>query len=145
MDISKMRGRSIWDRQSKVRLEAFAHPYIKGTGVTGLLETLPGILAGHDFRALADRIHKARCGKRAIIWGMGGHVIKYGLAPILIDLMDRQFITANLDCIQHYRPTQNVIQRPTAKSGQGIALTSHHEILLPLLAAALIENTPDEI
>jgi hypothetical protein len=48
-----------------------------------------------------------------------------------------EFTTANLDFIQHYRPTQNVLKRPTQKSGQAIALTGHHEIMIPLLAAAL--------
>jgi hypothetical protein len=50
------------------------------------------------------------------------------------------FTTANLDFIQHYRPQMNVVKRPHARSGgQGIAITGHHEIILPLLAAALIE------
>jgi hypothetical protein len=48
-----------------------------------------------------------------------------------------EFTTANLDFIQHYRPTENVLKRPTQKSGQAIALTGHHEIMVPLLAAAL--------
>jgi hypothetical protein len=48
-----------------------------------------------------------------------------------------EFTTANLDFIQHYRPTQNVLKRPTQGSGQSIALTGHHEIMIPLIAAAL--------
>jgi hypothetical protein len=48
-----------------------------------------------------------------------------------------EFTTANLDFVQHYRPTQNVLKRPTQKSGQAIALTGHHEIMIPLIAAAL--------
>ena len=48
-----------------------------------------------------------------------------------------EFTTANLDFIQHYRPTQNVLKRPTQSSGQSIALTGHHEIMVPLIAAAL--------
>lgn len=48
-----------------------------------------------------------------------------------------EFTTANLDFIQHYRPTQNVLKRPTQNSGQCVALTGHHEIMLPLIAAAL--------
>ena len=47
------------------------------------------------------------------------------------------FTTANLDFIQHYRPTQNVLKRPTEDEGQALALTGHHEIMLPLIAAAL--------
>ena len=48
-----------------------------------------------------------------------------------------EFTTANLDFIQHYRPTQNVLKRPTQNGGQSVALTGHHEIMIPLLAAAL--------
>ena len=48
-----------------------------------------------------------------------------------------EFTTANLDFIQHYRPTQNVLKRPTQNTGQSIALTGHHEIMIPLIAAAL--------
>jgi hypothetical protein len=51
------------------------------------------------------------------------------------------YTTVNLDFLQHYRPRVNVVQRPHAQSGgRGYALTGHHEILLPLLAAALIEG-----
>jgi len=52
----------------------------------------------------------------------------------------RDFVTANLDFIQHYRPTQNVVRRPVATGGRGYALTGHHELLVPLLAAAVIEG-----
>jgi hypothetical protein len=55
----------------------------------------------------------------------------------------RDFTTANLDFIQHYRPTQNVLRRPVAQGGHGHALTGHHELLVPLLAAALIEGSED--
>jgi len=51
------------------------------------------------------------------------------------------FTTANLDFLQHYRPRVNVVERPHARSGgAGFAITGHHEILIPLLAAALIEK-----
>jgi hypothetical protein len=52
----------------------------------------------------------------------------------------QEFVTVNLDFIQHYRPTQNVVRRPVAQGGKGYALTGHHELLIPLLAAALIEG-----
>jgi hypothetical protein len=48
--------------------------------------------------------------------------------------------TVNLDFIQHYRPLTNVVRRPTAGAGQGYALTGHHEILLPLLVALVVET-----
>ena len=50
-----------------------------------------------------------------------------------------QFMTVNIDFIRHYRPLTNVIQRPTARGGTGINLVGHHEILIPLIAAGLIE------
>jgi len=51
--------------------------------------------------------------------------------------------TVNLDFVQHYRPLTNVVRRPTAGTGRGYALTGHHELLLPLLAALVIEETED--
>jgi hypothetical protein len=51
----------------------------------------------------------------------------------------QEFVTVNLDFIQHYRPTQNVVRRPVSRGGRGFALTGHHELLVPLLAAALVE------
>jgi len=54
------------------------------------------------------------------------------------------FCTLNMDFIQHYRPTQNVVQRPTAKGGKGFALTGHHEIMVPLLAASIIEGLEEK-
>jgi hypothetical protein len=51
------------------------------------------------------------------------------------------FTTVNLDFLQHYRPRMNVVNRPHAQSGgKGYALTGHHELMLPLLAMALIES-----
>jgi hypothetical protein len=47
--------------------------------------------------------------------------------------------TVNMDFIQHYRPVQNVLRRPTLQKGCSYALTGHHEIMFPLLAAAVIE------
>ncbi len=47
------------------------------------------------------------------------------------------FTAANLDMIQHYRPRQNVLARPTAGAGEALALTGHHEIMVPLLSAAV--------
>lgn len=48
--------------------------------------------------------------------------------------------TVNMDFIQHYRPRENVLRRPTMKKGHAYALTGHHEIMFPLLAAAIIEE-----
>jgi hypothetical protein len=52
-----------------------------------------------------------------------------------------EFTTANFDFLQHYRPKLNVVERPHVRSGgKGYALTGHHELMIPLLAAALIEH-----
>ncbi len=51
----------------------------------------------------------------------------------------KHFTTVNMDFIQHYRPSTNVVRRPTHGGGTGFALTGHHEIMFPLLAAAIIE------
>jgi hypothetical protein len=55
----------------------------------------------------------------------------------------QNFTTANLDFIQHYRPTENVLKRPVKSGGRGIPITGHHEIIIPVLAAWLVELSPD--
>jgi hypothetical protein len=50
------------------------------------------------------------------------------------------FTTANFDMNQHYRPMQNVIKRPTSGSGKGYSIVGHHEINIPLLAAAILDK-----
>ena len=49
------------------------------------------------------------------------------------------FTTVNLDFIRHYRPMTNVVNRPTLGRGKGFSLVGHHEILIPLIAAGVIE------
>lgn len=51
-----------------------------------------------------------------------------------------EFTTVNMDFIQHYRPRENVLKRPTMIKGQCFALTGHHEIMFPLLCAMVIEE-----
>jgi hypothetical protein len=80
-------------RGGKVRVEHFGKPY-EGSGISGWLDSLPHILAADSFRSVVDALANARARKKMIIWGIGGHVIKCGLAPILIDLMRRGYATA---------------------------------------------------
>jgi hypothetical protein len=82
------------ERGGKVKIADFGTAYRKGSGLAGWLESLPHILAGDSFRAVVEAIAAARAKKRAIIWGLGGHVIKCGLAPVLIDLMERGYATS---------------------------------------------------
>src|SRR5579883_1004104 len=94
LDLDHLHTVSLQARGGKVKTADFAIPYHRGDGVGGLIESLPRILAGEHFRAVIDAIFAARENHRAIIWGLGGHVIKCGLAPILIDLMRRGYATA---------------------------------------------------
>ena len=94
IDFAGLKTVDLLDRGGKVKLADFALPYQKGAGITAWLDTLPEILAGETFRALIDRVAEARARRRAIIWGLGGHVIKCGLTLVLIDLMRRGYVTA---------------------------------------------------
>lgn len=96
-----------------------------------------------DFRKLA-----------AIVAGMeGGVYINLGSAVILPEVFLKtvslgrnlghpltDITTVNMDFLPHYRPTTNVVKRPTQKGGRGYSLIGHHEIMVPLLAAAVIEE-----
>jgi hypothetical protein len=305
-DLGSVKTYPLESRRNKVDVNLFCRPHEKGGKVSDFLEALPDILASRNLKDLAHAIINSRKIDKPVIWGMGGHIIKTGLSPVLIDLMDRgmvsalafngsclihdfeiamigstsedvdaqlqtgnfgmaeetgreinrainegvadglgigeslgrylsnvnpafgryslllqayrrdipvtvhvtlgadiihnhpsvspaaigegthrdfrllasviselneggvylncgsavtmpevflkcvtlvrnsgrslhNFTTANLDFIQHYRPTENVIKRPVKDGGRGIAITGHHEILLPLLAAWLVE------
>jgi hypothetical protein len=81
-------------RKSKVARSAFARPHPRGAPFASFLEGLPRILAGETLRALRDELLRARAQRRPAVWGLGAHVIKVGLAPVLIDLMERGFVTA---------------------------------------------------
>jgi hypothetical protein len=94
LDLTALSTISIRDRGGKVRVEHFARPYKKGAGIAGWLDTLPHILAADSIRAVVDAICAARAKGKPVLWGMGGHVIKCGLAPVLIDLMRRGYATA---------------------------------------------------
>jgi hypothetical protein len=80
-------------RKSKVSVRDFAKPPGAGASLTRFLDSLPNILAAEDLRNLLAAIHRARKQRAAILWGIGGHVIKVGLGPILIDLMHRGFVS----------------------------------------------------
>ena len=94
LDFSGLKTIPLNARGGKVRVADFAAPYRKGAGVAGWLDSLPHILAGDSLRSVVRALVTARERQRAIIWGLGGHVIKCGLAPVLVDLMQRGFATA---------------------------------------------------
>ncbi len=84
---------SLFARGGKVRLEHFGTPTAPGASVAKLIESLPKILAADSLRAVIEAVFTAREKRRGLLWGLGGHVIKCGLAPVLIDLMRRGYIT----------------------------------------------------
>jgi hypothetical protein len=81
-------------RNSKVNLNDFAKALTGDSSLDGFLDSLPNVLAVQSLRQIAARIKRARELKKPIIWGIGGHVIKTGLAPVIVDLMKRGFVSA---------------------------------------------------
>ncbi|RPJ74613.1 MAG: hypothetical protein EHM15_05050, partial [Desulfobacteraceae bacterium] len=116
---------------------------------TDILHMHPGFdaakagAASHlDFRLLAAQVARLEGG---VFINAGSAVIlpevflkAVGLARNLGFRLDA-FTTVNLDFVRHYRPMMNVVSRPTARGGRGINLVGHHEIMLPLIAAGIIE------
>jgi hypothetical protein len=94
IDLKDVRTYPLSSRASKVNLNDFARPLEEGLSSDEFLRRLPNILAVQTLRQLVSRIRRARELQKPIIWGIGGHVIKTGLAPLLIDLMKRGFLTA---------------------------------------------------
>src|SRR6185312_4252950 len=104
-----------------------------------------GATTHHDFRLLCSLVRGLN---------NGGVYLNVGSAVVLPEVFLKavsvvrnlgyplaNFTTANFDFLQHYRPKLNVVKRPHAQAGgQGFSLTGHHEIMIPLLAAALIES-----
>ena len=80
-------------RRSKVSVREFARPAGKNPSLKKFLETLPRILAGNDLRDVLSAVHRAKMRKRAVLWGIGGHVIKVGLGPVLNELMLAGFVS----------------------------------------------------
>jgi len=93
IDLSGLKTIPIQDRGGKVTTEDFARPFAGGS-VEAFVKSLPRILAADSFRGVVSALEAARERKRAILWGLGGHVIKCGLTPILLDLMRRGYATA---------------------------------------------------
>lgn len=80
-------------RESKVHVPSFGKAYGKEEGMARFIDSLPDILAAKDFREFLSLLVAARKKERAILFAMGAHVIKVGLNPVLIDLMEKGWIT----------------------------------------------------
>ncbi len=94
IDLSGLKTYSIAERKSKVSAADFASPWKKGSGFKDFLDSLPDILAGTDIKAVIAAIASAFENKKTVALAMGAHVIKVGLNPILIDLMERGIVKA---------------------------------------------------
>ncbi len=94
IDFTQLKTIGLKERGGKVVTADFAGRFSKGSGISGWIDSLPRILAAESFRAVVRALAAAREQGRAIIWGLGGHVVKCGLAPVLLDLMQRGYATA---------------------------------------------------
>jgi len=143
---TRFRKFSVLAAAYRLQIPATVHVAI-GTDIVHMHPSCdPGAVgrASHlDFRILAAEVAKLRG---------GGVYLNIGSAVLLPEVFLKavtlarnlghrleDFTTANLDFIQSYRPNTNVVRRPTQGVGRGFSLTGHHEILIPLLAALLVE------
>jgi hypothetical protein len=121
------------------------HPSAEGAAL--------GAASLHDFRLFCALVEQMDGGGVYLNWGSAVLLPEVFLKAISVvrnlGVPLRSITTANFDFIQHYRPTMNVVRRPTAASNgkkgddsKGFAITGHHELLLPLLAAALAAGWP---
>ena len=103
-DDSGVRTYPLAGRASKTRAEDFGHAFTPGGSFADWLASLPAFLGARDLKAAAAAMAAAKRGGRGIVWGIGAHVIKTGVSPVLIDLMTRGYVSAlamNGACIIH--------------------------------------------
>lgn len=93
IDRTKIRTVSGRKRPSKVRTKDEATPHRRGASLATFLDGLPAILGAADLHAAIAAIATAQSRGKTILWGFGAHVIKVGLAPIVVDLMKRGFVS----------------------------------------------------
>jgi hypothetical protein len=93
-DLSGVRTYPLQSRVSKTRISDFARPVERGGTFKNWFESLPTILGGDDLRKVARAIVAARRRDAGIVWGLGAHVIKTGVSPVVIDLMRRGWVSA---------------------------------------------------
>ncbi|HXX56489.1 MAG TPA: hypothetical protein VEI96_00645 [Thermodesulfovibrionales bacterium] len=144
---NRFRDKSIFSEGFRLGLPLTVHVAL-GTDIIHMHPQADGAMIGEgsltDFRLLASIVSDLEGG---VFMNLGSAVIlpEVFLKALTIarNLGNRveEITTVNMDFIQHYRPRENVLRRPTLKKGRSYALTGHHEIMLPLLAAGIIEET----
>ena len=93
-DLSGVRTYPLDSRRSKANIEDFARPVGPRATFEEWFRSLPAILGAQDVRRVVDAVVGARRRDAGIVWGIGAHVIKTGVSPVLIDLMRRGYISA---------------------------------------------------
>ncbi len=93
IDLSKISTYSLKNRKSTVSMDNFSVPWEPGSTFSAFLDSLPSILGGNDLHSVINAVAAASQQKKEVLFAMGAHVIKVGLNPILIDLMNRDIIT----------------------------------------------------
>jgi hypothetical protein len=143
---NRLKDKSIFSEGFRMGIPVTAHIAL-GTDIIHMHPQADGAMIGRgslrDFRLLASVIADLE----------GGVYINLGSAVIMPEVFLKaltvarnlgnkveDITTVNMDFIQHYRPRENVLCRPTMMKGKSFALTGHHEIMFPLLAAAIIEE-----
>jgi len=139
-------GHSLLAEGIKNKIPVTVHPAL-GTDITHIHPDFDGGLLGkgaqNDFGRYAELVADL---------GEGGCYLNIGSAVVLPEVFlkavsvarnlgypVKDFTSVNMDMIQHYRPTENVIGRPTLNKGKGYSLTGHHEIMVPLLYHLLLQ------
>lgn len=94
VDLRKVKTYPVLSRKSVVDLSSSAKPFERGGSFREFIEGLPDALAAKGLRDVVKAVAAARRNGRAVVLGMGAHPIKAGLSPVIIDLMEREIITA---------------------------------------------------
>ncbi|MDR0549941.1 MAG: deoxyhypusine synthase family protein [Deltaproteobacteria bacterium] len=92
LDLGALRLNALSTRPSKAKDDDFSRPLVKGLSLKEFGQSLPNILAAKDLKTAASLIATAKKAGRTIMLAMGGHPIKVGLGPILVDLLERGLI-----------------------------------------------------
>jgi hypothetical protein len=93
IDLAKVRTVPVGDRPNKVTAEAFATPPGPDPSFRDFLDSLPRILQARSFLAVVDAVVRAARDRRPVVCMMGGHIVKTGVGPVLIDLVERGVVT----------------------------------------------------
>ena len=94
LDFDRIKTYELASRPSKVTIKDFAGPIGENDSLKEFLDKLPDILAVRSLREIAAQIRRARSLGKPIVWGIGGHIVKTGLAPVIVDLMRKGFVSA---------------------------------------------------